>query len=267
MGSVGIAEGYVDAGEFFILKDVSDDVLDSDVGSDGELSYAVGVGVGMGVGPEVALEVLVRGGDAGDAVALDVDRQGSVAEDAVAGAEVVADYSVDDEDSVDLRGGGEALAAGEVSPLLGADDLGGDVDHVGVAHAAAIDYVRHLHAAAEFVGLDLDGEDADLRALHVGEDGGGHLDEGPGRDAFQHECVPGAADLFELACDGGGDGEATVVRDERGFFAGLDLKAGGDGVARAGRELRRKFYGEKVNCCLHCSLINHGVHLSGETYY
>src|SRR5258708_15101304 len=125
MGSVGIDEGYMDAGEFFVLKDVSDDVLDSDVGSDGELSYAVGVGVGVGVGAEVGLEVLGRGGDAGDAVALDVDGQGSVAEDAVAGAEVVADYSVDYEDSVDLCGGGEALAAGEVSPLLGTDDAGG----------------------------------------------------------------------------------------------------------------------------------------------
>src|SRR5260370_23445165 len=125
MGSVGIAEGYMDTGEFFVLQDVSDDVLDSDVGSDGELYDAVGVGVGVGVGPEVALEVLVRGGDAGDAVALDVDGQGSVAEDAVAGAEVVADYSVDYEDSVDLCGGGEALAAGEVSPPAGAVSLGG----------------------------------------------------------------------------------------------------------------------------------------------
>jgi hypothetical protein len=41
------------------------------------------------------------------------------AEDAVAGAEEVADYAIDDEDAVDFAGCGEALAAGEVAPLFG----------------------------------------------------------------------------------------------------------------------------------------------------
>src|SRR5260370_42436817 len=107
MGSVGIAEGYMDAWEFFVLKDVSDDVLDSDVGSDGELSYAVGVGGGVGVGPEVALEGLVRGGDAGDAVALDVDGQGSGAGDALPGAAGGAGYCGDGERRRDRRRAGE----------------------------------------------------------------------------------------------------------------------------------------------------------------
>ncbi len=163
--------------------------------------------------------------DAGDAIAFDVDGERVRAEDAVAGAEEVADDAVDDEDAVDFAGSGEALAAGEVAPLFGGDDaggfepavfgielgvdvgagggggadvgggadfvedglreavdgeevgahalghdLGGDVDHVGVTHAATVDDVGHLHAAVEFVGLDGDGEDADLRGLHVGED-------------------------------------------------------------------------------------------------
>src|SRR6266851_2503703 len=216
VGAVGVAEGYVDAGEFFVLEDVADDALDADVGADGELADAVGVFVGVGVGPEVALEFLIR------------RRR---AEDAVAGAEEVADDAVDDEDAVDFAGRGEALAAGEVAPLFGADDaggfepavfgvelgvdvgagggggadvgggadlvedglgeavdgeevgahtlghyFGGDVDHVGVAHAAAVDDVGHLHAAVELVGLDGDGEDADLRRFHIGEDRGGHFD-------------------------------------------------------------------------------------------
>ncbi len=59
MCAVGVAEGDVDAGEFFVLQDVADDALDADVGADGELADAVGVFVGVGVGPEVALEVLV----------------------------------------------------------------------------------------------------------------------------------------------------------------------------------------------------------------
>jgi hypothetical protein len=51
--AVGIAEGDVDAGKFFVLQDVADDALDAEVGADGELADAVGVFVGVGVGPEV----------------------------------------------------------------------------------------------------------------------------------------------------------------------------------------------------------------------
>jgi hypothetical protein len=55
VGAVRVAEGYVDAGEFFVLQDVADDALDTDVGTDGELADTVGVFVGVSVGPEVAL--------------------------------------------------------------------------------------------------------------------------------------------------------------------------------------------------------------------
>ena len=125
LGAVGVAEGYMDAGKFFVLENVADDPLDADVGADGDLADAVGVFVGVGVGPEVALEVLVFAGDAGDAVAFDIDGEGVSAEDAVTGAEEVADDAIDDEDAVDLAGRGKTLAAGEVAPLLGADDAGG----------------------------------------------------------------------------------------------------------------------------------------------
>src|SRR6266851_1347170 len=318
VGAVGVAEGYVDAGEFFVLQDVADDALYADVGADGELADAVGVFVGVGVGPEVALELLIGGRHAGNAVALDVDGEGVGAEDAVAGAEEVADDAVDDEDAVDLAGCGEALAAGEVAPLFGADDaggfepavfgvelgvdvgagggggadvgggadlvedglgetvdgeevgahtlghyFGGDVDHVGVAHAAAVDDVGHLHAAVELVGLDGDGEDADLRSFHVGEDGGGHFGEGARGKGFEDEGVPGAADSVEFGGDGGGDGEAALVGDERDFFVWLDAQAGGDRVACAGGELGGEGSSAEIRCYGYC-LINHGVHLSGE---
>ena len=317
MGAVGVSEGNVDAGEFFVLEDVADDALDSDVGADGELAYAVGVFVGVCVGPEVALEGFVLAGDLGDAVAFNVDGEGLVTEDAVTGAEEVADYAVDDEDAVDFAGRGEALAAGEVAPLLGADDaggfepavvgvefgvdvgarggggadvgggadlvedvlreavdgeevgshalghdLGGDVDHVGVTHAATIDDVGHLHTGMEFVGLDFDGEDADLRGLHVGQDDGGHLCERPRGDGLEDEGVPFATDAIQFVREGGGDGEAALVCDEGDFFIGLDAQAGSDGVARAGSELGREGGGAEVYCCRYC-LVNHVVLPSG----
>ena len=321
MGAVGVSEGNVDAGEFLVLQDVADDPIDANVGADGELADAVGVFVGVGVGPEVALESLVFAGDAGDAVAFDVDGEGMGAEDAVARAEEVADYAVDDEDAVDLAGRGEALAAGEVAPLFGADDAGGfepavvgvelgvdvgaggrggadvgggadlvedglaeavdgvevgahalghdlrgDVDHVGVAHAAAIDDVGHLHAAVEFVRLDLDREDADLRGLHVVEDGGGEIDKRARGKGFEDEGVPGAADAIEFSDERGRDGEAALVGDESDLFVGLDAQAGGDGVAGAGDELGGKCGSAEVWCCLRC-LINHVCCLPGKTTY
>ncbi len=58
--AVGVAEGDVDAGEFFVLQDVADDAVDAEVGADGEFADAVGVFVGVGVGPEVGFELLVR---------------------------------------------------------------------------------------------------------------------------------------------------------------------------------------------------------------
>src|SRR5260370_31500422 len=125
VSAVGVAEGYVDAGKFFVLQDVADDALDADVGADGELADAVGVFVGVGVGPEVAFECLIRRRYAGDAVAFDVDGERVGPEDAVAGAEEIADDAVDDEDAVDFAGCGEAFTAGEVAPLFGADDAGG----------------------------------------------------------------------------------------------------------------------------------------------
>ena len=41
-------------------------------------------------------------------------------------------------------------------------DFLGDVDHVRVAHLAAIHHIRHLHAGLQFAVLRLRGEDADL---------------------------------------------------------------------------------------------------------
>src|SRR5271170_1396795 len=241
----------MDAGELFVLQDVANDAVNANVGADGKFSYSIRVFVGVGVGPEVALEGFVLAGDASDAVAFDVDGEGVGAEDAVAGAEKVADNPVDDEDTVDFARGSEALAAGKVAPLFGADDarglepavvgvklgvdvgaggggcsdvgggadfvqdglgeaidgeevgthalghdLRGDVDHVGMTHAATVDDVGHLHSAVEFVGLDFDGEDADLGRFHVVEDCGWEIDEGARGQGFEYEGVPGAADAL-----------------------------------------------------------------------
>ena len=51
--AVGIAERDVDAGIFLVLQDLADDMLQVDVGADGEFADAVAVLVGVGVLPEI----------------------------------------------------------------------------------------------------------------------------------------------------------------------------------------------------------------------
>ncbi len=66
-------------------------------------------------------------------------------------------------------------------------DLLVDVDHVGVAHLAAVDDVGHLHARLQFVALRVHGEDADLAGLHVVGDRGGKIGQRTRRQILQHE--------------------------------------------------------------------------------
>jgi hypothetical protein len=39
--AIRIAEGNVDAGELLVLEDVADDILDAEIGANGELAYAI----------------------------------------------------------------------------------------------------------------------------------------------------------------------------------------------------------------------------------
>jgi len=292
--SVGVAEGDVDAGKFFVLQNVTDDAGNADVGADGEFAHAIGVFIGVGVGPEIPLELLVRAGAGHDAIFRDLDGEGRFADEAVACAEPIANYAIDYKGAVYFAGRGEAFTAGEIAPLLRRDDargfeplvvgvhvrddagacgssgtntggaadavqnllakavdlivvcahavahdFGGDVDHVGMTHAAAIDDVGHLHAGMEFVGLHLHSEDGDLRSLHVFKHRRGHIPERSWGDVFEDEGVKGAAAFGELRSDRGGDGLGDAVGDERNLFIGLDAQAGGDGGAGARDELSR----------------------------
>ena len=135
-----------------------------------------------------------------------------------------------------------------------AHDLGSDVDHVGVTHAATIHDVGHLHARAELVGLHLHGEDGNLRCFHVGEDGGGHVGERTRREVFKDEGIEGAAAFGELGSDGGGDGFGDAVGDEGDFLVGLNAQTSEDGGSGAGDEfggigLRKQVRGGSGKAC------------------
>src|SRR5271165_1507785 len=66
--------------------------------------------------------------------------------------------------------GANAIDFEEVGPHALQHNLVVDVNHVGVPNLAAVDHVGHLHARAQFVGLRLHGEDANLAGLEIVHD-------------------------------------------------------------------------------------------------
>ena len=121
--------------------------------------------------------------------------------------------------------------------------LRGDVDHVGVAHAAAIDFdVGHLHAAVKLVEVGLQRRRvADLGGLRVSSD----CQRGISLAAVLAASRTRRHSRCSRCSRVQPDNEAAMVRaalvgDETTFSVGLDAEAGGDGVARAGGELRRE---------------------------
>src|ERR1700761_5892225 len=125
MFAVGIAEGDVDAGEFFILQDIADHARDPDIRADSKFADAIRVFVTVRVLPEVILQLAVAGGAGDDAILCNGDGHRRCSEGTVALAEVVAHDSIHDEGAVDFAGSREDLAAWQVAPLIRTDDAAG----------------------------------------------------------------------------------------------------------------------------------------------
>ena len=66
LAAVGIAEGNMHAGKFFVLEQDADHFGEAEVGAEGQLADAVAVFVGVAILPEFLFEIL--------AVAMDVNQ-------------------------------------------------------------------------------------------------------------------------------------------------------------------------------------------------
>src|SRR5579863_1244510 len=73
--AIRVPERDVDAGELFVLQNISDHALHAEVCPDGKLAYAIRVLIRMGVRPKVRFELLVLACAAHDAIAGNLDRQ------------------------------------------------------------------------------------------------------------------------------------------------------------------------------------------------
>src|ERR1019366_8451532 len=125
MRAVRIAERDVNAGDFLVLENVADYVVNGDVGADGEFAHAVAVLIGVAVAPELGFEFLVGAVGFRQAAFDHLDGQRSSVQIAVLFAQVIAHHAIDDEAAIHPFRGGEGFAAGQIAPLVGADDAAG----------------------------------------------------------------------------------------------------------------------------------------------
>src|SRR6266404_7568663 len=111
--AVGIAEGNVDAREFFVLEKDADHFRKSEVSAEGELADAVAVFVGVTVAPEFFFEIFALALDMPQARAFDLEHHWRTPQVAVFAVEMIAGGSVADEGAVDGGRGGENFAGGK----------------------------------------------------------------------------------------------------------------------------------------------------------
>ena len=112
-----------------------------------------------------------------------------------------------------------------------------DVDHVAMAHLAAVDDVGELHARAELVALHVHGQDADLALLHVVGDRLGQIDQRPWRDIFENKRLVGRADTLDFVHQARGNVFAVAIGNHRHAFVRLDVEADANRITRTGSKV------------------------------
>lgn len=123
--TVGVAEGEVNAGEFFVLEQNANHFGEAEVGAKGKFADAVGIFVGVAVIPEFISQVFTIAIHAGEAGVFDGKGHGGGLQVAVLAVEVIAGRGVADKSAVDGGRGGEDFASGKIGPVARGDEAAG----------------------------------------------------------------------------------------------------------------------------------------------
>src|SRR5437764_9561165 len=122
---IGMPKGDVDAGNFFVLQNVADHVGAGGVGAYGELADAVAVLIRVRVSAKFFQQLFVRALEITDAVLFDLNSQRRGLKIAVLLTEVIAHYTVHDEDAARVRRRCKNFAPGQVAPFIRRDNATG----------------------------------------------------------------------------------------------------------------------------------------------
>ncbi len=112
-----------------------------------------------------------------------------------------------------------------------------DADHVRVANLAAFDDFDDSHTRAEFAGLRRHGHDADVGVFERVENQRGRGLHRSWAEVFEKQRQAQSFAFLESGFDGGGDGTAFFVSDQRDFFVRLDGEASFNGIVGARHQL------------------------------
>jgi hypothetical protein len=120
-----MTEGDVDAGNFFILQNMTDNMGASGVGADGELADPVAVFISAGVCAKLVAQILVLGMQRADSIIFHFDCERIRFEVAKAFALIIAHHAIHYKDAVGIHWRGKDLAPGQVAPFVACDDSAG----------------------------------------------------------------------------------------------------------------------------------------------
>src|SRR6266540_176531 len=122
MRPVRVTERDVNPWKLLVLKDVSDDTGELDVGAYREFADTIGVFVRMRIAPERVFELLVVRMRVSQPVVLDANGERRVREAPETFAEIVSNDPIDHKCTVHVAGRREDLAAWQIAPFLGTDE-------------------------------------------------------------------------------------------------------------------------------------------------
>src|ERR1700738_5069207 len=101
--SVGIAERYMNAGNFFVLQNVSNNLGAGCVRPDGELADPIAVIVCVGISAKFLQQFLILATEIDDAIVTHVDSNRSVVQITIFAAEIIPDDYITPERSVGAK--------------------------------------------------------------------------------------------------------------------------------------------------------------------
>src|SRR5437660_8775515 len=122
---IRMTEGDMNAGNFFVLQNVTDDVGAGDVCVNGKFTYAVAVFVRAGVSVKFVAQILVLRAQRSDPIVFHLDCERTRFEVAKALAQVIANHTIYYEDAIRVHRRGKDFAAGQVAPFFGCNDSAG----------------------------------------------------------------------------------------------------------------------------------------------
>ena len=134
----------------------------------------------------------------------------------------------------------------EIGPHSLAHDLRGDVDHVRVAHVAAINHVGHLHPRLQLILLHLNRKDRHLGAFHIGQHRRRHIDQRPWGQVLEQKRIPLASARRKLLPDRGRNLLRRPVRNQGDFLRRIDAQAGSHRRLSSRRKLGRVGHLKKI---------------------